>query len=357
MSAAIQSAMEWGPGAEPPLCLAVTTNFPESGNATEPWDKTAAWKTLLPSQKRRLEKTKERAAICSKRVVRIKHVCGKTFYVTRTCRTRLCERCCANYNAVKRKRFESVGRMHLDPSQGSLKFVTFTFNDRAIRWNDPTECKDWIRERTQMLRDFLMGPDAPKNWRVRGYLAVWEITRGTEGRYHPHLHVLVWSSYLPRAQLRALWHARTNAWNVDVSKIKNQGESAMSYVLNYVSKKWKDIPDDLVALSFFRTRRITATGEFYGGKLRKLREIATRADERSVVRLCCPSCGLPQPGPDATRREGEEWKPPGEWFTDGCPDEIPAGAEPASMMAVDWFGCELWPDVQRVQLPDLEAMA
>lgn len=257
--------------------------------------------------------------------------------------------------------------------------MTLTF--RNVQWSTPAECKEWIRSRTQALRLFLVptGKSADalsrQRWRVRGYLATWEVTQGRDGLYHPHLHLVVLSAFIPYRQLRKQWEAHFGAWNCDVRSIKN-GPQAIGYVLKYLGKAWKGVPEDVQVLGFYRTKRLTSQGEFYGKRMDALLmsgPTQAMGAERSNVRLHCPECGCAQPEACAivpnerkSKRIPDPWRAPPEWAPFGKPWRSPEWENggpmrpkaevvrdlgtPAATMALDWSGVMLWDDVQRVQL-------
>lgn len=322
-----------GSGAEPRLCSAVTTNF----SGLNPWERA------------RLKKTQQRRDLCGKQALRIQHRCGAIYWMKKTCRTRICSECGTRLNNEKARKFKPLSRLHVNESEGGLRLITFTFDDARIRCKTPTDWRDWIRARTQLVREFLMGRDTPKKWNVRGYIAVWEITSRADGSMHPHLHVVAWSGFMPRAQVVKLWHERTGAWNVDIRPAE---AGALGYVLKYVAKPWPGISEEIQAIAFHRTRRITATGEFYNQKLHANLERVVWQQERYITRACCLSCGIPQPSREDAMPIGRAWKPPpGEWRTVDTKGEVSPDAEALPMMRVSWRGRDLWPDVQRCALP------
>jgi len=190
-------------------------------------------------------------------------------------------------------------------------------------------------------------------------------------------------------QLRRHWLSVFGSWCCDVRGIKN-GPRAIGYVLKYLGKAWPNVGETLQIAGFYRTKRLTTQGEFYGRRLSALlMHGPTRATglERVRVRLCCEGCGTAVPrlcaiAPnDRHRREckslhgppssdgtcvcgawraprdcapyGRAWTPPAEWRTAGRPLELaslPSDAEPAATIAVDWTGALAWEDVQRVSL-------
>ena len=343
------SAVSSGRGAEPRLDSAVTTNFPTHRVSGAARGESAF--PLTAHQTRRLVKTQTRRDDCEHRWVRIKHECGAAFVIPRKCRTRICRKCGAAMTNDRIKRWLPLSRLfsHVRQGEPRARFVTLTFPDAELQWSGNEELKHWVRKRTEFLRKFFMGKDTPKRWGVRGYLAVWEFTRNPETkRLHPHLHILVWSDFVPWQQLQARWQAATGAWNVNLKEVPQDSSArALGYILKYVNKPWKDIPEDIQAVAFYRTRRITATGAFYGKQLGRNLEAATQPEERRVVRLLCTGCGVLH-GVHGPRQPGKPLVPIGEWRTVGHadPDSDPC----AVMMAFDWDGNMLWDDAQAVKL-------
>lgn len=274
---------------------------------------------------------------------------------------------------------------------------------------------------------------AIERWGFRAYAATWEVTaekscascsrkRGDHdangrpragqtcsgwepgaptGRYHPHIHLLVWSRFVPARQLSKRWEEWGGGSIVDVRNIvENDGAKAVAYLLKYLAKPWPGIPADLQTIALHRCRRMTACGEFYGAPMNGgrvcgacgntraehkageidcpgyvdaervggLRARLARLSSRSTWRVTCLRCGVAVTGATAPWELGDIARParaPPEWRTARVCHSwaLPLDAEPAAMTLMTWAGqpapdvVDSWGDthesVQRVALePD-----
>lgn len=178
----------------------------------------------------------------------------------------------------------------------------------------------------------------------------WEKGEKT-GRYHPHLHVLLWSNFIPWKQIAARWEHVTGARVVDIRAVENDGTKCVAYLLKYLGKSWEGVPDDIQVAALHRTRRLTSTGQFYGSKFRELRKVLVRPDEKLSHVLRCPQCG-PRAGLPFTRRDDPEhvlalaeavdpWRPAVcVWRTLRVMPAgfMPMSGRPAMMAPVTWAG-------------------
>lgn len=307
---------------------------------------------LKPSERGRLANARARAMLCrTGNGIEIEHEpCGSRYWLRYGCRTRLCSSCGDKYRAVKRQRFEVLERLHVEgeDSDSSLKFLTLTF-PKNMKWTTPARCRAWFRGWTKRLREFLGPyrrganvPTSPAHWGVRGYLAVWETTaettcrecglvrsfherdgkgrasrigkrgeqiRGNEcsgwkpglrsGKFHPHLHVLVWSKFIPVAELRARWEKIGGGGQIRLEAA--HGAAAVDYVLKYLSKPWVGVPDDLQIVALYRIRRVTSAGEFYGARFNKLTARLMEPCEKTRTGIFCRVCDRARAGAGALR--------------------------------------------------------
>jgi len=71
---------------------------------------------------------------------------------------------------------------------------------------------------------------------VKGGVAILEVKIGKDGLWHPHLHVLLESSFLPQKALSHEWLAVTgDSYIVDVRKVGPE-QNEVRYVCSYVGK-------------------------------------------------------------------------------------------------------------------------
>lgn len=270
----------------------------------------------------------------------VEHIpCGEKYSLRFGCNTRLCARCGKKYRNRKRQRFAALKRL---PSVAGarLKFVTLTFPNQE--WPNPDDPKAWMEARTKMLREFLPTRKKDRNPRdcgmiVRGYLAVWEVTPGKSGgRFHPHLHLLIWSDYIHVPEFKRRWCKLTgaNVGGQDIRGVRDGGR-AVDYLLKYLAKPWAGIPDDLQVACLYRTRRVTSVGEFYGQKFTRWTAACMERSEKFSWVLLCECCGLPSPwdfGEDPADLDAcaRPWKP-----GNALGDDEPAPAEWATVRVIE----------------------
>lgn len=93
--------------------------------------------------------------------------------------------------------------------------------------------------------------------------------KGRPGSWHPHIHAIVYSYYIPWARLRSAWRQVSGGTAVWVNKI--DGDMALSYVTKYITKA--DVPPALmddVGRSLARFRLFTRFGSWHNILLPKL---------------------------------------------------------------------------------------
>lgn len=104
--------------------------------------------------------------------------------------------------------------------------------------------------------------------RVKSGVYVIEIKRGSgSGLWHPHVHFLVDSAFIPHAMLKEAWRtASGGSFIVDVQRVGHE-ELAVGYIAKYLSKGWTSEvardPDSLAeCICALRGRRLLGT---FGG--------------------------------------------------------------------------------------------
>ena len=140
------------------------------------------------------------------------------------CRDRLCPTCQRVRGVRLRLKLLAVVALADAP-----KFVTLTIKHREAPLGDE------IDRLFSAFRRLRKSPAWAK--RVSGGIYVLEVKRNPNTqRWHPHLHCLVDSSYLPQNQLSAAWHSATgDSTIVDIRAVHSQAEAA-GYVASYATK-------------------------------------------------------------------------------------------------------------------------
>jgi len=171
------------------------------------------------------------------------------------CRSRWCRPCAAARAAALADTIATrlAGR--------TFRFLTLTLRSSSTPLTD--QLSRLIRCFRELRRSRL--------WRqtVTGSIAVIEITRNN-GRWHPHLHVLILGNYVDQAQLAQRWHAITG--DSFVVWIRRPPEGIADYIAKYASKGTDNSveSDDDAFTEAIRAlsgrRLIITTGELYGAE-------------------------------------------------------------------------------------------
>lgn len=108
------------------------------------------------------------------------------------------------------------------------KFVTFTLKSM----------NQTLEFQVQRLYESFVEMRRKKLWRqaVRGGVWFFQLTMNAKtGLWHPHIHVLVDSEYMPKKKLSQLWQQVTcDSWIIDIRKVEN-AEKAAEYVARYAT--------------------------------------------------------------------------------------------------------------------------
>lgn len=159
---------------------------------------------LFGEGEQRLDNRARRMSECGNRILaagcpecNIRHIIRASF-----CRDRLCPLC----NWRRAIRFAAAVRQAAAEIKTPLYLATFTLSANAP-WPDLGTVIDDMGRRWQRLIRRIAG-------RVRGYVKVVEVSKGTDGLAHLHLHVLLDGFGLTGAGLTALWGARVHVERV-----------------------------------------------------------------------------------------------------------------------------------------------
>lgn len=172
------------------------------------------------------------------------------------CRDRLCPLC-------SRCRGRQVAeRVHAATAKAdSLRFATFT-----IAHSDAP-----LVEQMDQLQAWFRAFRRTAEWKkhVRGGVATIELKRGKgDGRWHPHLHMLLDGEYWDQAALSNAWRAVTGtSFIVDIRLVHSRKDAAF-YVAKYASKpprldRFDDADIQDVAAALHRRRMIMTFGSMH----------------------------------------------------------------------------------------------
>lgn len=136
------------------------------------------------------------------------------------------------------------------------KFLTFT-----LRHND-----DSLADRLNDLYKFFRNVRRTKWFKrnVKGGVWFFQVTKNPEtGRWHPHIHCLVDSNFLPKEKLSELWELITgDSKIVDVRSVKDHKKTA-EYVARYASAPCRllnfSVDDSIEIMQTLHGRRICGT--------------------------------------------------------------------------------------------------
>ena len=176
------------------------------------------------------------------------------------CHNRWCEAC-----ATERRRLISknviAGLREADTKGDRLRFVTLTLkhNDEPLRNQLDRIYRCWraFKDRREIKS------------RIFGTLSFFEVKISKkDGRWHPHLHILIDGHYIAKQQISDLWLEITgDTFIVDIHQVKNP-EHAAGYVAKYAAKSidhavWRDPNRLQEAMAAFTNRRLfNASGTF-----------------------------------------------------------------------------------------------
>jgi len=194
--------------------------------------------------------------------------CGMTRDVPKYCGNRFCDVCSGSRRLRLRERLEALTRAVPKRERYRWRFLTLTIP----RQSDPAIGLDTVYASFRRLRQ--------RKWwkeRVSGGIVVAELTKNESG-WNVHLHVLVYSQYLPQFHIVKLWRQVSPGKIVDIRLVDSK--KAIGYITKYVSKL--SVPEEAqeVAARALNSRRLySAFGVCHN----------IRVDARPVP-FCCPNC-------------------------------------------------------------------
>lgn len=150
--------------------------------------------------------------------------CGYDHKIIKTCSFRFCPICSRIRAARIRRRLAYLVDNYPPPPGMNLKMITLSVKN----------CQDLPGGIKHLVASFRRLRQT-RHWKfhVSGGATIVEIT-GKKGNWHPHLHILCYSSYYPFALLLKQWKESSGGsavWISPISKAKG-----LSYVTKYITK-------------------------------------------------------------------------------------------------------------------------
>jgi hypothetical protein len=195
--------------------------------------------------------------------------CGHRIRIPVSCGNRFCPVCTTHRKVLIRRKLQAFCKSLHEHDGYSLKLLTLTIPN----------CTDPKAGVQQLLKAFrkLRQRKYFKS-RIIGGASVVEIT-GVEGDWHPHLHVLLWSKYLPVKQISTAWNEVSPGRIVDIRRLPIT--AIISYVTKYVTKSSLTEELQIILSTALKGSRLFITfGNF--------------TDLWSTIKpepLCCSECG------------------------------------------------------------------
>lgn len=163
-----------------------------------------------------------------------------------TCENRFCPACCKR---IAHKRVERTVEVFRGSETRDLRFITLTLkhSDQPLKQQIAR-----LRKAFRRLRQDKFGP-----WRQSQHwgLAVIEVKRTYDHKWHPHLHIVSSGGFIPKRELSWAWGEATctcrkrsdpcysardsmcegRSWIVDVGQVREK-KNAINYIAKYVAK-------------------------------------------------------------------------------------------------------------------------
>lgn len=156
--------------------------------------------------------------------------CGHSHKARQYCGNRFCPVCSRNRQIRVRGHLSELFKCYKHRPKYSLKMLTLS----------TANCKDLRKGVDHLISSFRRLRNA-KKWGlyVDGGVCVVEI-KGRPNSWHPHLHIIIYSKYLPWQWLQNQWLKCSGGRAVWISQISK--DKAIYYVTKYVTKI--DMPDE-----------------------------------------------------------------------------------------------------------------
>lgn len=206
----------------------------------------------------------KRRAECGKTfVLLVCSVCHKAWKVPQRCDERICYECAAKRRARLIAKYGPIVARMKWPAFVSLTTPNVT----------GAELRATMRQLVRKFHD--MRRRAGWKSRVKGW-GLWtlEVTFNEKtNRYHPHLHAILETAWLPKEVVTALW---AQGWTT-IRRVKTTADGIRELV-KYVTKNPKDTPDEalgVIATAFERLRAVQPFGSAPVEALSKLDQEGT----------------------------------------------------------------------------------
>lgn len=186
--------------------------------------------------------------------------CGAFQDILVDCRKRFCPECSKRRSRRIRNRLQHLFIKNEKIPKAGLKMITLsTSNSSSLDEGIRHLIKSFRRLRQRVA------------WKqyVFGGAFVIEV-KGRPGNWHPHIHAIVYSYYIPWARLRSAWRQASGGTAVWINKVDS--DKALNYVTKYITKA--DVPPALlddVGRSLARFRLFTRFGSWHNIVLPKLK--------------------------------------------------------------------------------------
>jgi len=197
--------------------------------------------------------------------------CGNSIQVPARCKNRFCEVCTTTRNARTFYRAKELLEQCQVTKTHRLRFVTLTIPhqpDARLQFKDLQASFRRLRQRSF--------------WKklVRGGVAFYEVKKAPTGRWHVHVHAIVYSKFIPVKLLAREWSQVSKGKIVDVRLMPVR--TAIHYVTKYTTKSNLSLADQYVASEALKGARLfTPFGSLHGIP-------TTLADKRPRE---CGTCG------------------------------------------------------------------
>lgn len=214
-------------------------------------------------------------AACGTRGLAVRCGCGPRTY-WRGCRSWwVCKRCRATrLRPLMPRMTESIRARLADAQAGGWRVALRLLTISLRTTGDP------VRDRRELGASWRRFYQAMHKWLgAHAYAGVYEVTPGSTGRGHVHMHVaVVWPRFVAYGRVRALWLAasRGDSERISISTRGGDAAAAAGYLAKYLSKGSEELAPALagkVVAAFYGVRALTASRRFW------------------IPRCGCPRCG------------------------------------------------------------------
>lgn len=178
--------------------------------------------------------------------------CGAWLDVLVDCGQRFCPECSKRRSRRIRNRLQLLLAKNEQIPKAGLKMITLSMPN-CISLDDGI--KDLVSSFRRLRQRVVW-----KQYVIGGAYVI-EV-KGRPGNWHPHIHAIVYSYYIPWARLRSSWRQCSGGTAVYINKV--DGPRAIGYITKYITKA--DVPPalmDEVGRSLARFRLFTRFGTWH----------------------------------------------------------------------------------------------